>query len=111
MATGRRPDRAVEQRLGTAAHYGFGAAAGLAYALASHGAPSLRAGFGLVYGTLVWALADEAAMPALGLSRGPRELPLGVHAYALGGHWVYGATLECVTRVIVGEPDAASPSR
>lgn len=92
--TGHAPDRATGRWLGTAAHYTFGAALGVVYAFGSNRAPAVRAGFGVLYGSLVWAIADEGAMPALGLSRGPRELPLGVHAYALAGHWVYGATLE-----------------
>jgi hypothetical protein len=37
-------------------------------------------------------------VPALGLSRGPRELPLGVHAFSIVGHALYGATLEAVSR-------------
>jgi uncharacterized membrane protein YagU involved in acid resistance len=98
--TGRAPDRATGRWLGTGAHYTFGAALGVVYALGSSRAPALRAGFGVFYGSLVWAIADEGAMPALGLSRGPRELPLGVHGYALAGHWVYGATLEGFMRAM-----------
>jgi uncharacterized membrane protein YagU involved in acid resistance len=96
---GTQPSDDTKQWLGSAAHYGFSAALGVMYALAIERAPMLRAGFGTLYGTLVWAIADEAVMPALGLSRGPREQPLGVHAYALSGHWVFGATLECVRRL------------
>ena len=97
---GRPPGRRTRRRLGTAAHYGFGAAAGLVYALASRPLPGLRAVGGTMYGTLVWALADEGVLPALGLSRGPRALPAGVHLYALAGHWAYGATVECVRRAL-----------
>jgi uncharacterized membrane protein YagU involved in acid resistance len=97
--TGHAPDRATGRWLGTGAHYTFGATAGVVYALGSIGAPAVRAGFGVLYGTLIWAAADEGVMPALGLSRGPRELPLGVLGYSLAGHWVYGATLEGFMRV------------
>jgi uncharacterized membrane protein YagU involved in acid resistance len=98
-ASGHDPSRAAEPWLGSLAHYGFGTATGICYAVAASRAPALRTGFGTAYGSLVWAFADEGILPALGLSRGPRELPLGVHAYALCGHWVYGATLEAVTRI------------
>jgi uncharacterized membrane protein YagU involved in acid resistance len=54
----------------------------------------MRLARGAAYGTAVWILADEIVIPFLGLSRGPRELPLGVHAYSLGGHLVYGLTLD-----------------
>lgn len=97
--SGREPGPAGRRRLGSAAHYGFSAAVGACYAVASDRAPALRSGFGILYGSLVWAVADEGMVPAMGLSRGPRELPLGVHIYSLCGHWLYGATLEGVTRI------------
>src|SRR3954468_4975822 len=93
------PDRTTQHRLGSAVHYAFGAAAGTIYALASEELPMLRKGFGSFYGTLVWAIADEGFIPALGLSREPRDIPADVHAYALSGHCVYGAALECVRRL------------
>ena len=96
--TGDEPAREARPWLGSAAHYGFGAGAGMCYALFGGRAPVIRAGFGTLYGTLVWALADEGIVPALGLSRGPRQLPAGVHLYSLCGHWVYGATLDAVVR-------------
>jgi hypothetical protein len=96
--TGGEPSAAIRPRLGTAAHYAFSAAAGAWYVCAADRLPLLRSGFGTVYGTIVWLVADEGAMPALGLSRRARQLPAGVHAYSIGGHWVYGATLEAVRR-------------
>jgi len=96
---GREPDTATERRLGTLAHYAFGASAGAIYAVASDNLPALRKGFGSFYGSLVWAIADEGVVPALGLSRSPRELPVSVHAYSLSGHCIYGMTLECVRRL------------
>jgi uncharacterized membrane protein YagU involved in acid resistance len=124
--TGHKPGRETQQWLGTFAHYGFGAAMGVNYMLASEQAPDLRRGYGTVYGSLVWAAADEGAVPAAGLSKKPGEIPLGVHAFALGSHWVYGATLETCRRIaatlldawersgnvidVVGEPMAAAPA-
>jgi uncharacterized membrane protein YagU involved in acid resistance len=86
-------------RLGTSAHYAFSAALGTSYLVLAQFAPAIRLRWGLVYGTAVWAVADEGAMPGLGLSRGPRQLPIGVHLYSLLGHWVFGATLESMTRL------------
>ena len=96
---GREADAPTERWLGTLAHYAFGAGAGAIYALASDNLPALRKGFGSFYGGLVWAIADEGVVPALGLSRSPREIPVAVHAYSLSGHCVYGITLECVRRL------------
>jgi hypothetical protein len=97
--TGQKPSREARQWLGTAAHYGFGAAMGVNYMLASEQAPDVRRGYGTVYGSLVWAAADEGVLPAVGLSKKASEIPLGVHAYALGAHWIYGATLETCRRI------------
>jgi uncharacterized protein DUF1440 len=96
---GSEPDSATERWLGTLAHYAFGASAGAIYAIASDSLPALRKGFGSFYGGLIWAIADEGVVPALGLSRSPRQIPVGVHAYSLSGHCVYGMTLECVRRL------------
>lgn len=116
---GYAPGPEVQQWLGTAAHYGFGAAMGVNYMLASERAPDLRRGYGTVYGSLVWAAADEGVLPAAGLSKKTTEIPVGVHAYALGAHWVYGATLETCRRIASavfeawersGESDPARPT-
>jgi putative membrane protein len=96
---GYTPDPEVKQWLGTAAHYAFSAALGVNYALASEHAPALRRGFGTLYGSMVWATADEGVVPAAGLSKKPSEIPAGVHAYALGAHWVFGAALEAARRL------------
>lgn len=88
------PERRL--RLGALAHYGFSAVSGIAYALLVRQVPALGRGLGTLYGTLVWATADETAMPLLWLSRGPGEQSPGMHAYSLVGHWLYGATLASV---------------
>jgi hypothetical protein len=97
--TGADPDRSDRLRLGAAVHYVFSGVLGMCYAVTARQLPAVRAGFGTAYGTLVWAVADEGAVPALGLSRAPDELPAGVHLYALASHWIYGAALESVARV------------
>lgn len=98
-AAGHEPDQDTAQQLGSAAHFGFGAAVGVAYMLLSPHVPALRKNFGTTYGSVVWAVADEGVVPALGLSSSPTEIPLSTHAYALCAHWVYGATLEGVRRL------------
>jgi uncharacterized membrane protein YagU involved in acid resistance len=99
LTTGHTPDRRLRLQLGAWAHYTFSGMVGICYALVAEHAPVLRKGWGAVPGALVWAIADEGAMPVLGLSRGPRQLTGGMHAYSLLGHWIYGATLECVRRL------------
>ncbi len=62
--------------------------------------PFVTIGAGLPFGAAVWLAADEAAVPALGLSESPTEVPLSTHAYALVSHFVYGVTTEVVRRAI-----------
>jgi uncharacterized membrane protein YagU involved in acid resistance len=97
--TGRRPPRRVRPALGAAAHYALSVGLAVGYAWLGPRLPGVRAGRGAVFGSIVWAIADETVMPALGLSRGPRELTAGTHVQALAGHWVYGATVDGVQRV------------
>jgi len=94
-ATGRSLDRRSRLRLGALAHYGFSAGLGVAYVLLAERFPAIRRGIGTLYGGFVWAIADEGLMPALNLSRSPRQLSAGMHAYSLLGHAVYGSALEC----------------
>lgn len=82
---------------GEVAHYAMSTVSGGAYGALSTAFPSLRAGGGLVYGTLVWLAADELLVPALGL--GPSRAPLRTHARGLFSHLVYGALLEGVLRL------------
>ena len=109
--TGHEPGREARPWLGSAAHYAFGATAGLVYALLARRTPVITQAHGVLYGALVWAIADEGLIPALGLSRGPRRLSSGVHLYALAGHFVYGVTLESVRRQAGHLNDAASERR
>lgn len=92
--------------VGSLVHYGFGAAAGLAYAAALQKAPPsarrwLTSGRGLLYGTIVWLLADEIGLPMTGLAPTPRQTPARLHAYALAGHLAYGLALEQTRRAIL----------
>ena len=98
--TGRIPERRRRIRLGTMAHYAFSAGLGVGYVVLADRFPVTRRGMGTMYGAVVWATADEGLMPALGLSRGPRQLSVGMHAYSLLGHAVYGIALECVRLVL-----------
>jgi len=79
-------------------HYLTGAAAGGIYGLFGRLVPALRAGQGLLYGGLVWAMADEGLVPALGLSAPANRKGLGEHGFALSSHLVYGAALDIVRR-------------
>jgi hypothetical protein len=85
---------------GPAVHYAFGTLTGGLYGAAAELAPSVSAGVGLPFGAVFWLAADEAAVPALGLSKSPTEYPLSTHASALASHFVYGLTTDVVRRAI-----------
>lgn len=85
---------------GNAVHYATGAVTGAIYGIAAELMPVAAAGAGLPFGAMVWLIVDEAAVPALGLSKSPREYPLSTHASALASHFVYGLTTDIVRRAV-----------
>lgn len=92
-----------EKRIaGPAVHYAFGTSVGGLYGAVAELAPEATACAGLPFGAAFWLLADETAVPLLGLSKGPTEYPVGTHVYALASHLVYGLTAEAVRRAVRG---------
>lgn len=81
-------------------HLAFGAVNGAVYGLAAELEPRVTVAAGVPFGASLWAVADEGAVPALGLSRGPREVSPGLLAYGLLSHCVYGITTELVRRSV-----------
>lgn len=95
---GREISHETKKKLGPVVHYGFGTVQGAIYGTVVEAAGcggGLLAG--LIFGAALFALADELAVPALGLSGKPSESPLPTHLYALAAHLVYGLSSE-VTR-------------
>lgn len=99
---GHELTKSEKEVAGPAVHYAMGAGSAAVYGVLAEFVPEVTAGAGLPFGTAVWLLADEAAVPALGLSKGPTEYPLSTHAYALASHFVYGLTTELVRRGVRG---------
>lgn len=85
---------------GPLVHYAFGAAVGGLYGAVAEKDRRVTAGAGLPFGTAFWLVADETAVPLLGLSEPPNRYPPSVHLYALASHWVFGATAELVRRTL-----------
>jgi uncharacterized membrane protein YagU involved in acid resistance len=76
----------AQQAGGQVVHYAFGTTVGLLYGLAAGLWPGAAAGFGSLFGTALWLGADEAALPALGLTAPPSEYEASHHLYGLGAH-------------------------
>jgi len=83
---------------GSVVHYAFGALMGGLFGLICEAMPAAHAGFGTLYATALWLGANEAMVPALKLSKPPREYPLEQHLSGLGAHLVYGVTAEAARR-------------
>ena len=85
---------------GAAVHYAFGTVTGGMYGAMAELAPQVTAGTGVPFGAAFWLVADEVAVPALGLAKGPAAYPLSTHVYSLASHLVYGATAELTRRCV-----------
>ncbi len=92
---GSRPSRGLRRALGTAAHVGFGAGAGAAYAAVQGKARLLGppAASGVGYGLGVWASSYAGWIPALGALPPPDEDRPGRVRTMVIAHIVYGAVL------------------
>ena len=100
--TGRKVPAKYKPAAGEAVHYGMGMGSAAVYGVLAEVAPVVTIGDGLAFGTGVWLLADEVAVPAAGLSKAPQEIPLTTHIYALVSHLVYGWITETVRRAFRG---------
>ena len=96
---GRQLSHAQRAKLGPVVHYSFGTLQGGIYGAVTELAGT-KGGFvpGITFGAALFGLADELAVPALGLSGKPTESPLSSHLYALVSHLVYGISTDVVQR-------------
>ena len=97
---GRKLPRDYKSVAGEAMHYGMGGGSAAVYGVLAEVAPIVTIGNGVGFGTGVWLLADEIAVPATGLSKPPKEIPLATHIYALASHLVYGWITETVRSAV-----------
>ena len=99
-AVGRTLDEDERARYGAGLHWALGVGAGAVYGLVRERLPLARAGGGLLYGTAFWAVVDEGANAALGLTPGPAAFPWETHARGLAGHLVFGLMADAALRVM-----------
>jgi putative membrane protein len=93
---GRELTQDEKKKAGPIVHYAFGTFSGAVYGLLSEYLPTARLGFGTVFGTALFLIADELSVPALGLSKPPDKYPVSSHLYGLTSHLVYGLSTEAV---------------
>jgi hypothetical protein len=87
------------KKYGSAIHWALGAGAGAVYGVLRHRVPGADSGNGLLFGAAFWALIDEGANTALGLTPGPAAFPWQTHARGLAGHLVFGVAADTALRL------------
>jgi putative membrane protein len=92
--------KSEKETAGAIAHYAMGVTSGAIYGAVAEVMPAATVAQGIPFGAAVWLIADEAIVPAAGLSRKPNEYPASIHAYAFASHLVYGLTTEIVRRAV-----------
>ena len=97
---GHELQESEKKAAGAAVHYAFGAATGGLYGAMAEVTPQVTAAAGLPFGAVFWVVADEVAVPVLGLAKGPTEYPVSTHVYSLASHLVYGVTAELSRRAV-----------
>jgi hypothetical protein len=97
---GRELTDEERQRLGAGVHWALGIGAGAAYGAVRGRVPGADLAAGLLFGTLFWAVVDEGANAALGLTPGPGAFPWQTHARGLAGHLAFGAAADASLRAM-----------
>jgi len=97
---GRRLRSSERERAKPIVHYAFGSAVGAFYGASAEYASFVRKFAGAPFGAAVFAGADQLALPALKLTKSPREYPLAMHAMEFSSHLFYGMALEGMRRLV-----------
>lgn len=98
--TGREPDEATRDRLSQVLHWGYGLLMAAGYGAVRGDRPGSDLLGGLAFGAALWALADELAVPLLGLGASPRSYSPRVHAQWLAGNLAYGAATAAASHAL-----------
>ncbi len=96
----RHPSRPERERAGTAVHYTFGIAMGVAYGIAAEYTALPGVGLGAAFGTVLWAGTDLLSVPAVGFAKWPNKEPAAAHLSHWLAHLVYGTGMESTRRLL-----------
>ncbi len=97
---GRHLSRREREQAGTAVHYTFGVAMGVAYGIAAEYTSLPTLAFGSAFGTVLWAATDLWSVPAVGFAKWPSEEPAAAHISHWLAHLVFGAGMETTRRLL-----------
>ena len=98
--TGEEPSEQAKQTGGAIVHYSFGTIVGAVYGAAVEYLPFAKSGFGTLYGTTLFVVADEFSLPRLELAHWPADESALDQLGHLGAHLVYGVATEVVRRAV-----------
>jgi uncharacterized membrane protein YagU involved in acid resistance len=91
MTRFQNADRISHIRTGNFVPFAFGALMGALHGAAAEFEPAATMAGGMVYGAGLWLVADEVALPLLGLADPP---------YELGAYLIYGVSTEMLRRTM-----------
>ncbi|HEV2464655.1 MAG TPA: DUF1440 domain-containing protein [Acidobacteriaceae bacterium] len=97
---GRHLSQEGKKKAGPIVHYGYGALMGGIYGGLVEYWNAPKAGFGALFGTVLFGAGDLAAVPALHLGASPTEQPPSALVNPFLGHVVYGTAAELSRRAI-----------
>ena len=100
-----------ERQFSVVAHLGYGAASGMAYALAERLLPLPRGIRGPVYGLFVWAASYAGWLPVVGTLPPPQRRPVNRNLLMIVAHFVWGLALDIAASVLLGRQYAGSARR
>ena len=98
IAAGRHLTHEQKKMAGPVVHYAFGAVMGALYGAVTEHRRHLSPVAGPVFGSALFAGADEIGVPLARLSGPPTEYPISTHLEAWAAHLVYGVTADLVRR-------------
>ncbi len=99
-------DDHTEDAIAAVAHFSFGAGAGALFGLlttrtvAARGSLAIAAFSGMLYATGIWLVSYQGWVPALGIMPAASGDRRGRVVTMLGAHWVYGAALGILARLL-----------
>jgi uncharacterized membrane protein YagU involved in acid resistance len=94
------------ERISIAAHFGYGALAGMLYVPVERLLPFPRGLRGAVYGVLIWAGSYAGWLPAVRTLPPPRHRPKRRNQLMVVAHLVWGLSLDIATQAFVGQRTA-----
>lgn len=94
------PDKKTKAELSNLVHWSYGVLQGGVYGVMQPALGNNVLMSGALFGTGLWLLGDELAVPLLGLQDGPGAAPPSTHVNRLALHLAYGITTAATTQLL-----------